>query len=91
VLDSTSGAADGGELTGEFSCSAVVDVHESVILATSDLSSEPGCISLPSTGGEEAKCAVEEEGRFPETDRRSPESPAGPTPKLHPHLVVLGS
>jgi len=89
LLSSAPSAAGGGELTGGFSGSAVVDVHDSVILATSDLSSEPGCISSLSTGGEEAKCTAEMEGRVRETGRRSPESPADPTPKLRPDLVII--
>ena len=51
--------------------------------------SEPSCISSISTRGKEAECAAEVEGRVTETDRRSPESPTGPTPKLRPDLVVI--
>jgi len=78
-----------GEPTGEFSGSAAVDVHDSVVSVALNSTSELSCISSLSTGGEEAECAAGGEGRVPETDRRSPESPADPTPKLRPDLVVI--
>ena len=71
--------------------SAEVEKNDSVEVVAVGSASELACISSLSTGGEEAECATEVEGRVPETDRRSPESPADPTPKLHPRLVVLCS
>jgi len=68
-----------------------VETNDSMEAVAVDSASEQGCISSLSTGGEEAECAAEDEGRVPATGRRSPESPAYPTPKLHPDLVVLGS
>jgi len=83
MSDSTSLVADkGGEPAGESICVATVEAVDSIVVVAINSTSEPSCISSLSTRGEEAECAAEVEGRVPETDRRSPELPTGPTPKL---------
>ena len=90
VLDSASLGADrGGESTGEFICIAALVIVDSVVVVAVSPTSEPSCVSWLSTKGEEAECAAEAEGRAPGADRRPPESPTDPTPKLCPDLVVI--